>query len=69
MPDVGGREVHAALTRINPAVRVVFSSGYALEGAMTDAVASGRAWILQKPYALEDLRRVLGEALAAAGVR
>ncbi len=66
MPDLGGREVHAALTRINPEVRVVLSSGYTLEGAMTDAVAGGRAWVLQKPYALEDLRRVVGEALGAA---
>jgi CheY-like chemotaxis protein len=66
MPDLGGREVHAALARINPDVRVVLSSGYALEGAMTDAVAGGRAWVLQKPYALEELRRVVGEALGAA---
>ena len=66
MPDVGGREVHRHLAAINPSVRVVLSSGYALEGAMTDAVAGGRAWVLQKPFALEDVRRVLGEALAAA---
>ncbi len=65
MPDVGGREVQRHLAAINPAVRVVLSSGYALEGAMTEAVAGGRAWVLQKPYALEDVRRVVGEALAA----
>jgi PAS domain S-box-containing protein len=68
MPDLGGREVHAALAAINPDVRVVLSSGYAVEGAMTDAVAGGRAWVLQKPFALEELRRVVGDALAA-GVR
>ena len=56
----------AALTRINPEVRVVPSSGYALEGAVTEAVAGGRAWVLQKPCAPEELRRVLGEALGAA---
>ena len=64
MPDLGGPQVHAALTAINPAVRVVISSGYAVEGAMTEVVAGGRAWVLQKPFALEDVRRVVGEALA-----
>ncbi|HET8540859.1 MAG TPA: PAS domain-containing protein [Anaeromyxobacter sp.] len=65
MPDLGGPQVHAALCAINPAVRVVLSSGYSVEGAMTDVVAGGRAWVLQKPFALEDVRRVVGEALAA----
>lgn len=69
MPDLGGADVRAALAAIHPEVRVILSSGYAVEGAVAEAAAGGRAWLLQKPYAVEDLRRVVADALAGPGSR
>jgi PAS domain S-box-containing protein len=65
MPDLGGPEVHARLRQRNPAARIVLSSGYALEGEARELLRAGRTWLLQKPFTLDDVQRVVAEALAA----
>ncbi|HET9551477.1 MAG TPA: ATP-binding protein [Anaeromyxobacteraceae bacterium] len=65
MPDLGGPEVHARLRQRNPSARIVLSSGYALEGEARRLLEAGRTWLLQKPFTLDDVHRVVAEALAA----
>jgi two-component system cell cycle sensor histidine kinase/response regulator CckA len=63
MSDMDGREALARMRAVNPAIRAVLSSGYAMDG---DALlATDGVRLLQKPYTLEDVSRALAEALAA----
>jgi PAS domain S-box-containing protein len=63
MSDMDGREALARMRGVNPAIRAVLSSGYAVDG---DAfLATDGVRLLQKPYTLEDVTRALAEALAA----
>ena len=63
MPDMDGREALAQMRAINPDVRAVLSSGYDVDGEA--ALVTDGVRLLQKPYAREDVTRVIAEALAA----
>jgi PAS domain S-box-containing protein len=65
MPDMGGGEVLAHLRELNPAARVVISSGYDA-GAM-DVVRARHSDVvfLQKPFTAEQLAAALETATAA----
>ena len=63
MPVMSGREAYIALTEINPAVRVVLSSGFRQDSRMDEVMALGANAFLQKPYTLENLSRVIRETL------
>jgi signal transduction histidine kinase/ActR/RegA family two-component response regulator len=63
MSDMDGREALARMRALNPAIRAVLSSGYAVDGEALLATDGVR--LLQKPYTLEDVSRALAEALAA----
>jgi CheY-like chemotaxis protein len=65
MPDLTGPQVFARLLEIDPAARVVLSSGNALEGVEREVLRGRRAWTLQKPYTQEDLSRVIGDVLGS----
>jgi anti-anti-sigma factor len=60
MPKLSGKEVLERLRILNPAVRVIISSGY-LSGDI-HSTASGCVFV-QKPYRTEDLLRGVREAL------
>jgi PAS domain S-box-containing protein len=66
MPNINGRDVFMVMKDLNPAVRVLFMSGYALdtsvEDLMTDPAVAG---FLQKPYRAEDIRQALASALGS----
>jgi two-component system, cell cycle sensor histidine kinase and response regulator CckA len=63
MPDMDGRQVLVQLKRIRPAIKVILSSGYGLNGlGSTDTMAAGDGFI-QKPYHIEQLASVLNEIL------
>jgi two-component system cell cycle sensor histidine kinase/response regulator CckA len=63
MPDMGGRQVLAALKRIRPTVKVILSSGYSLEGlGENDSYTLGNGFI-QKPYQMDQLAAKLREVL------
>ena len=59
---VGGLELARRALELRPAIRVIFTSGYA---ASFNGVDDLPGEFLQKPYRDEDLRRVLQRALAA----
>jgi PAS domain S-box-containing protein len=56
---MGGRETVRRLKAINPAIKVVVSSGYSHDPVMADFRKYGFDNILPKPYHLEDLSRIL----------
>jgi signal transduction histidine kinase/CheY-like chemotaxis protein len=61
---MGGQETAERLTALDPAVRIVVSTGYSAESATAGALPAVKAW-LPKPYGPEDMRRALSAALVA----
>ncbi len=64
MPGLSGRETFAALRILDPAVRVVVSSGYALDADIQAIVDAGARAFLQKPFLRASLVRALHAASA-----
>jgi len=57
MPDTAGIEVYEAIMEINPDAKVLFSSGYVLEGVLEEMLEKSKAGFIQKPYGLEELSK------------
>jgi CheY-like chemotaxis protein len=64
MPRLSGRETLRHLRRIDPGVRVVFTSGYA-ESARDQLAEEGAQGFLAKPYRERDLIDTVRAVLAA----
>jgi two-component system, cell cycle sensor histidine kinase and response regulator CckA len=67
MPEMGGLELFEALREQNPEVKVVVMTGYAPEAQARDGLLQEVSGFLQKPLDLEEMGRVLGEAIADSG--
>ncbi|MBN1697699.1 MAG: PAS domain S-box protein [Spirochaetales bacterium] len=52
MPGMGGRETFAELKKIDPAVKVLLSSGYSINGQAQELLNKGCLGFLQKPFSL-----------------
>jgi len=63
MPGMGGGEVYDRLKEIDPAVRVILSSGYSMEVMAKGIMGRGVQAFLQKPFRLEQLSLKVREAL------
>jgi PAS domain S-box-containing protein len=68
MPEMGGREAAAAILHQRPDVKVIYMSGYSeelvrLQGGLTDSAA-----FIAKPFAPDELRRVIRDVLDAVVV-
>jgi len=55
LPGIGGLRLFEELLRSNPALKVVFISGYSVEVVFKDAPLPGGALFLQKPYETSSL--------------
>jgi PAS domain S-box-containing protein len=66
MPHMDGEETCRALRRLDPAVRVVISSGYGEQATALRFGEAPPAGFIQKPYTLQRLGEVLARALAGA---
>jgi len=55
MPGMGGRKCFEALREMKPQLKIVITSGYALEEPERVLVSSGKAAFVSKPYVLKDL--------------
>jgi CheY-like chemotaxis protein len=66
MPGMTGLQVFHKLREINPAVRVIFSSGHTMDSDSEVLLAAGGRAFVAKPYRVDDLvrrvRQVLDEA-------
>jgi two-component system, cell cycle sensor histidine kinase and response regulator CckA len=63
MPGMSGREVADRLRARDPALRVLFVSGYSEELVERHGISQARAAFLQKPFLPRDLTRAVREAL------
>ncbi len=59
MPGMGGLETYARLKAIDPAVRVILSSGYSSGRVRREAMEAGGPEFLEKPFTLEVLSQAL----------
>ena len=64
MPGMDGYRTFEALKRINPAVKVILSSGYTLDIRTEKIMADGPHACLKKPYTREDLARTMAAMLS-----
>lgn len=64
MPDMGGGEVFERLKEINPRVKVLLSSGYAVNGQAKQILEKGCKGFIQKPFSLAELSQKLWAALS-----
>jgi two-component system cell cycle sensor histidine kinase/response regulator CckA len=55
MPRLGGRETLLKLKEINPAVKVLFSTGYSQNEKVNEIIALGVSGFIQKPYQVNGL--------------
>jgi len=63
MPGMGGAETFQELKGIDPGVRVLLSSGYAMDEEVQQVMAAGARGFIQKPYRIAKLSHKVAEAL------
>ena len=66
MPGMSGQECFDELRRIDPGVKVLFSSGHARDGDQPMASLDGAVGFLQKPYDVEEFSEAVATAMAQA---
>jgi CheY-like chemotaxis protein len=65
MPGLSGKTLAEWLGQVNPAVRVLFISGYINNNAVRDAMSRPGTFFLQKPFNPLDLTQKVREAIEA----
>ncbi len=65
MPLMSGSKVFEGLKEIDPAVRVLLSSGYSINGQAMDILARGCRGFIQKPFTIMELALKIREILNA----
>jgi CheY-like chemotaxis protein len=63
MPDLGGGEVFDEIKEINPAVKVLLSSGYSIDGGAAKIMNRGCDGFIQKPFDMRELSNKVKEIL------
>jgi CheY-like chemotaxis protein len=63
MPRQGGRETLLELKKINPAVKVLFSTGYSQNEKVNEIILLGVSGFIQKPYQINSLLTKVREIL------
>lgn len=67
MPRMGGRDCFRALKKLDPNVKAVLTTGFGPSERTQAILGDGIFGFIQKPYQLEELAKVVAEALAGAG--
>jgi len=63
MPRLDGEQAFRELRRLNPALKVIISSGYNEQEVTQKFVGKGLAGFIQKPYKVSEVSRKLQEVL------
>jgi two-component system, cell cycle sensor histidine kinase and response regulator CckA len=64
MPGMTGMDTYRALRAVNPALRVILTSGFAKAGEIEALEAEGAQGFLRKPYQLAELAQAVSRALS-----
>jgi signal transduction histidine kinase/ActR/RegA family two-component response regulator len=67
MPDMDGRETYKKLKMINPAIKTIISSGFALNRDIETTLKAGSNAFLQKPYSQQELVLQIDKILQKTG--
>ena len=67
MPDMGGGEVYNRLSKFNPQVKVLLSSGYSLDGQADVILKRGCDGFIQKPFTMKALSEKIREIIGKGG--
>jgi PAS domain S-box-containing protein len=68
MPIMGGGETYEKLKKVNPAVKVLLSSGYSMDGQAGEILKRGCKGFIQKPFRLKALSQKIRDVLDTRGV-
>lgn len=63
MPRMGGKETLAKLRKLEPALRVIVSTGYSTTSLESSPISEAISGFLQKPYQIEELSKAIREVL------
>jgi two-component system cell cycle sensor histidine kinase/response regulator CckA len=63
MPGMSGEDTFFALKKINPAVKVILSSGYMINKQIEDIMGQGCCAFIQKPFRMEDFSELIRKVL------
>jgi PAS domain S-box-containing protein len=64
MPGMGGGEVFDRLKAVDPAIKVLLSSGYSINGKASEIIDRGCDGFIQKPFNLAQLSEKVAEVLS-----
>ena len=65
MPGMSGGETFERLKEINPAVKVILSSGYSMNGQAVEILDRGCKGFIQKPFNVQELSLKIREVIEA----
>jgi len=63
MPKLGGIEAAQRMRKIQPNIRVIFSTGYDPDSTLTKNVLAKHELVLSKPYHINELSTTIAKAL------
>jgi two-component system, cell cycle sensor histidine kinase and response regulator CckA len=66
MPDMGAAETYDELQSINPAVKVLLSSGYGADQKISELLSRGCCGFIQKPFNMQSLSNKIEDILNGA---
>jgi CheY-like chemotaxis protein len=65
MPEMNGRDLFDQLRTIDPSLRALVSTGYSVEGEVSELIRRGCKGYIQKPFSIKllakEIRRILNE--------
>ncbi len=61
MPDMGGGETFDTLKSINPDIKVILTSGYTVNGKVSEILEKGCNGYIQKPFKMEALSKCISD--------
>ena len=64
MPRMNGRQLADQAWAFNPALKVLFTTGYALNAVVHNGIGEPSLKFLSKPYSLDQLANKVRDALA-----
>ncbi len=67
MPGMGGREAFRRIREIDPAARIIVSSGYGQSHDAQRLIGEGAAAFVPKPYRIAELVKAVGDVLEKQG--
>lgn len=59
MPEMDGKQTHAALCGINPMAKIFFATGYATPDVVRDIRQNLKSTIIEKPFSIDTLSKVI----------